>query len=294
MDKTDAIIVMTQDKYIYFNDLTSPFSNEYNIDEIITQYANTVKESVLTGFRKVCYENGMNAIMLNKQLSLGEYCVQHQKQTAIKALIGLQKKPYIEPDSKAEECYINTTSYTINLNQTDIDAYSFAAAYLNKSILIGFATNGFQNNIEYLLKITKPNEHTKVQILNKPILCVTHKDQFLEQKFIEWSDKYLIPEIIYTTIPAKNKNIHLSDHHGSDDLKKFACKLIFLPYIIEVVNSIDMDSRERKLIHNKHDDIIELRLLKKNNGYGLAVRTTARNEKELNYICKLLEEKFKC
>ena len=60
----------------------------------------------------------------------------------------------------------------------------------------------------------------------------------------------------------------------------------------EVVNSIDIVPGEKRFISSFHDgNMIDIRLVKEG-GFGLTIRTTARNQRQLHAIAKHLEQDY--
>lgn len=270
---------------IYFIEETCPLQAEA-LNLYIRDYAETIREAYVQNFNKVRYENGAFGIQLTSNITMYEYCQEHLADLSVQTILLTQAKPYIDEDSEAEEKYVEKGILIANINEAKIESYSLSAAYLNHSIGIGFKNNNFTGikvPVEY-----KANPKVKCGYT----LCITEKGQFDSDDFIEWAEKeQFYPNIQPSKADVRYKRIHLSAHHGNDELKPFAKRLIQEYYINEVLNSIDRDSLERKLIHALHDNVIELRLLN-GHGYGLVVSTTARNKRELRYIAMLLENKY--
>lgn len=112
--------------------------------------------------------------------------------------------------------------------------------------------------------------------------------QFYKQETTELS---LIPK---DETEPERKQITLSgDHHGNDELEKFAKKLCRSPFVREVVNSLQYNSYQRYPIRRaKADGIVDFVLTWTDKGLGLCVQTTGRNQTETNTIALHLVKKF--
>lgn len=103
----------------------------------------------------------------------------------------------------------------------------------------------------------------------------------------------LPPKLVPSEIKWSQKEIHLSQHHGTDELKLFSKSLCKNQYVNSVINSLAMNSEKNNFIEQVHPDgILYLRLHWTEQGLGIAVSTTARNYREAQAIAQILEDKF--
>lgn len=271
-------------QYIYFNELALPISPT-DVDTLVEQYAQTVAAVCDLGFRKVCYES-FDSIVLSKDIYLKNYCIENRKNDKVALILTAQKIPYIDPETEQEKKFVEAQSFKVRVNDVELDSYGFAAAYLHNSVTISFATNGFEHFDSF--KVTK--YMSAKNWLSKDVCCICSPDDINRIEFAEWV--YANVNIWYTpsTIPIEKKLKHISQHHGSHELNEFSQRLLREPFINEVINSIDRDSRDKKLISRKVYPNIELRLV--GDGYGLVVSTTAHNLCEYECICIYLQEKY--
>lgn len=279
---------MTQ-RDVFFNEATVPLSLlQRGLDSFVLQYAETIKQSQAEGFKKVRYEHGVSGVTLLDGITLYDYCISHSKSSEVKVIMATQTMPYIPDESDLVDAFILEGECFLEQDATYFRNYSMTAAILNDSVGIGFSCNGFELCLE--------NKYKKVQKGHPDafgyVLCFTQPKQFFSEVFIEWAEKRnFFPMLIHSLKAPKDKEIHLSHHHGTDELKPFAESLLHEFYIEGVINSIDRAPWERKLVHDLHDNMVELRLLN-GNGYGLVVSTTAINMRQLRYIAILLERKY--
>lgn len=100
-------------------------------------------------------------------------------------------------------------------------------------------------------------------------------------------------ELLQCHLQPPDKKIHLRDDHGKDVLFNFSKRLVYCPYLIEVVNSLPYNSHNRKFIKRVCENgLIEIVLPWTDAGYGIVIRTTGRSIRETEKIAKIIEEEF--
>ena len=286
MDKTDVGFVMKKD--ICFHELSVPYPVVHNedVDSLIQKYADTIKEANNQGFNKVRYENGVDYIMLRDDYSLAQYLYANSTKQSVKVLLATQTKPYIPEDSPMEETYV-ANQYYIKFKDEEIHAEGLIVAALSESMAVGMENSEWGKSC-YEVYEKRPSTNV-LRKLN--VLYAYNSDFFANQCFLDWANENLPPEIVDCRIPPMNKKIQLPQHHGMDVLYKLAKRLVRKPYVKEIPNSIDRDSKEKNFISGINGNIIYITLVGEG-GFGLAVSTTARNERESRYIAKLIEKEF--
>lgn len=286
MDKTNVSIVMKKD--VCFHELSVPFPITHNedIDLLIQKYADTIKEANNQGFNKVRYEKGVEYIMLRDDYSLAQYLCENSTRQSVRVLLATQTKPYIPEDSPVEEAYV-MNQYYIKFKDDEIHAEGFAAAALSESMAVGMENREWTEICYDVLE--KRPESNVLRKIN--VYYAYNPDFFASQSFLKWANINLPPEIVDCRIPYMNKKIQLPQHHGKDVLFKLAKRLVREPYVKEIPNSIDRDSKQKNFISGINGNIIYITLVGEG-GFGLAVSTTARNEREASYIATLIKNKF--
>ena len=270
---------------LFFNEISCNGLTEQDLTIYLSDFVKLVAEALRQGVQFVRFEKGLSGVELAYNQTLAQYCYRHSKEPEVKALLAFHKEPYLDKDK--EDGFLLVDDFRVRIGNQTISCYGLACALINNSVGIGFHTPGWEG-IEYKIDIFKEGEVDSVS----PVLCVSSTAHFDDPLFVEWADTYL-PE----AVPEKSKqipidkHIHLSDHHGAAELREFSEKLRKSPYVEEIVNSIDRVSDSKKFIVSMKDDIIEIRLVNEG-GYGLAVRTTAKNRRQLDFIARHLEEKY--
>ena len=276
-------------KDIYFNELSVPFPVTINTetDSLIQNYAETIKEACRQGFRKVRYEKGVDHIMLREDYSLAQYLYENLTSQSVKVLLATQIKPYIPEGDQAEEPYV-MNQYYITLKGENIQVEGLTTAALSASMAIGMKNDNWAED-SYKVFENKP-ENKSSRVIE--VLYAYNPIFFTKEKFVEWADVNLPPKIEESRILPMKKEIQLADHHGKDVLKRLAKRLVCEKYVKGILNSIDRNPKEKNFISGINNNIVYITLVD-DEGFGMAVSTTARNEREARYIAKLIEEKYR-
>ncbi|MBE6283194.1 MAG: hypothetical protein E7098_02495 [Mediterranea massiliensis] len=262
-------------------------TTDTDIDSLIQNYAETIKEACCQGFRKVRYEKGVDHIMLREDYSLAQYLYENSTSQSVSVLLATQTKPYIQEGDQAEEPYV-MNQYYITLKGEDIQVEGLTAAALSVSIAIGMK-NGNWTEDTYKVFENKPKNKSSRVI---EVLYAFHPIFFTKERFVEWADVNLPPKIEECGILPMKKEIQLADHHGKDVLKRLAKRLVCESYVKGILNSIDRNPKEKNFISGINENIVYITLVNEG-GFGMAVSTTARNVREARYIAKLIEKKFR-
>ena len=196
--------------------------------------------------------------------------------------------PYI-PDARedlvdryAEETYRlaepEAQEFGIDLETMIPDGLSSAAVAASPAL----SANGAALWRKPVLSVRRISDDRIVQIANIAV-----------QEHYELHEKFFDAELLETGTPTADKKISLPDHHGQEVLLRFSQKLIRSPYVVGVINSIDMNSAERRFVRRiREDGLIELRLTRTERGLGLVVQTTGRTQAETTKIAGILERNF--
>jgi len=273
-------------KDVYFNELSVAKIIDLNeLESLLDKYARVIKEARIQGFEKVRYENGVNNIMLNQEYSLGQFVHEHTNLQSVNVLLATQSRPYIPDGDYAEDAYI-MNNYCVDVDGLSIKCEGIISAAIHNSISIGFENPDWNKN-SYIV-----TESCADNVRYVTVLYAYSVDFFSTNTFQLWSDKFLPPTILSTDLFPLDKNIHLSPHHGYDTLMKFAKRIRKENYVKEILNSIDRDSNQKQFARGKEGtNTVEITLIN-DGGYGLVISTTARNDRELRYITKLITDKY--
>lgn len=277
-------------RYLFLNEISIyPLADSF--DEVwrrVNQFIRTYKArpgQVFTS--RIRSDKYLGDIQLASDWTLQAFCNDPRGRTLGTLLLGLTQHPYIENDSAQVEDYLHAT-FTILKDGQAVEVVGLAAAHLHDSIAIGFSSEPYWSKVVFDLTVKTVDNEKVVSIL-----CVSSPEHFNTAHFNEWRDERAEIVLLKTEIPCEEKKIHLRDDHGYDKLHAFAKRLIASPYVCEVVNSLPFNPSARDFVRAvKNDGLIELVLTSTDEGYGLVVRTTGRNQRETESIASLLQEQF--
>ena len=110
---------------------------------------------------------------------------------------------------------------------------------------------------------------------------------------IEWIES--LKEIVLekTNRLPKQKGFHVRNDHGKDVLKDFWNKIKNCEYVESCINSLRFNQFDKELIRKTNPNgQIELVLYWTDEGFGMVIQTTGRNDRETKKIAKILTEKY--
>ena len=146
--------------------------------------------------------------------------------------------------------------------------------------------------IAILVLLSLPSLSTTKHEMQKGSKIITEKKQ--EIKMIEQERNMLEQE--RRMIEQERRKIEQERNMlepGKDELKKFAKKIVYSPYIVEIVNSLPFNPKQKDIIRKYYPDgKIEIVLTRTDAGYGIVVQTTGRNLRETKAISNIIKKKL--
>ena len=181
---------------------------------------------------------------------------------------------------------------TYKLHEPDEKEYhgavveGLAWAFIKESLCISFPVNDVWKKTNIGLLEENGLRHSYVFAYHASQLdhIALHRDWIssLKEFFLVESD-----------LSPAEKRIQLRDDHGKDTLTEFSQKLIKSPYIEGVLNSLPFNPQARSFIRKTYPDgKIEFVLLWTDEGLGVVVQSTGRNQRETDAIAKILKDKY--
>jgi hypothetical protein len=201
-------------------------------------------------------------------------------------LQSIVRYPYIdERDSTIEDRFIQSNAFLPD--DENSTAEGLAVAYLCNTIAVSLYTAERWNCNQVDLKFSEENtlgDIVKVKHASQVSHIEYHKD---------WIATRTGVKLLNTNLHFSLKEINLRDDHGKDVLSRFSKKLIRSPYLIGVINSMPFNPHDHNFIKNVYaDGIIEIVLVRTDEGFGVVVQTTGRSLVETQAIAKILMEEF--
>lgn len=126
--------------------------------------------------------------------------------------------------------------------------------------------------------------------------CIQVKHLSRAEHIADWMHLMTPVVLIETTIAPDDKSCHISgDHHGVHELKFFwKNKIKYCPYIEKLDHTLEYRPNCKQFATVAADNSIDLVLIWESAGYGMNVKTTARNKREAEKIAEYLNEKYGC
>ncbi len=269
---------------LFFNELSCAEIAADSVDRLIHSFVLVVKEARAQGVERIRFEKGLGDITIAPGLTLLQYCFNHSKDDDYRLLLSLSDKPYLK-DEELETAFISSSFY-VNVSERQVPTFGLACAFLSKSMGVGLCSS-LWTSLKYQIQIVAEGS-----LQYDEVLCISNLSHFESPEFFDWTDHYLPdpPLICSRQIPSE-KDCHLPNHHGKQELTAFAKKLLKSPYIEAVVTSVERDVMSKAPVTEYDEDKLIIRLVD-NGGYAMLVRTTAKNKRQLATIAKHIRCKY--
>lgn len=268
-------------RQVCFNEL-SFFDKENDEDalKLFTKFAETIKGLTHLGFHGVKYEYGISSLSKESFRNIFDY----EHYSIFQYLVSTARSPYIDPDTEAEEKYVNN-DYEVLIIDSWKDGEGFVAAYLLDTVAISLATHEKWQELSFTVRNKQSNERGIV--LN---VCEPHLSEYNDLlKFIEDRTPIILQKC--SILPEK-KTFHVRDDHGIDKLRTLWKRLQNFPYVISVINSLEFNPGKRWIEDCFDDGKIHIRLVDSDKGYGMVIQTTGKNLRETNAIAEILDREY--
>lgn len=251
---------------------------------------------------KMAQPKGLNKIRFSKQFQDIEiadgYSLQHwlneTNQRNLKDLIlGARTYPFInEHDDWAEDEYLKHHFYfkDAEFQIARTECQGLAAAHIYDTLSVSFSgTPLWERNTICITKINDETQTTETVDVTNVFSAECFKQQNIGA-FIEKTSKVVL---IASSSQPNEKKIHLREDHGTDVLNAFAKSIRNSPYVNGIINSLPWNGRTTNFIRRVYPDgLIEVVLCWTDEGLGMSIQTTGRNQRETEEIARLLEEEY--
>lgn len=200
-----------------------------------------------------------------------------RKRNLLNLVYAFLRTPFEEGDkiSENEENY-----YGSDWKYLDKNCLGLAMSYLIGTISLSFDASKWPASIE----LTKNKDTIWVRNVSKENDVMIHAD---------WIESFKEIELLKSEIEPNQKKIYLRHDHGEDVLRKFSKRLVRSPYVIEIINSLPFNSKDRDFIRKIDENgTIECVLTWTDEGIGVVIKTTGRNYRETEKIAEILRKQF--
>ena len=257
-------------------------ASEHEAKEILKNFAKVCSELKQQGFKKLRTEINFWVQRYYEEMDINSF-LHKIGRTQSSFLRSFIRRPYIADEfiSKADE-YFADFDYYFNGNKVAGLAY----AYLLNTIAVSLSTSEVWNTHE--IEILEKRSETESRIAVRNVATIDHIEQHRE-----WIESNKPVVLVKTSLRPEDKSIKLRDDHGKDILQQFANRLINCDYVVEIINSIPFNPHERNFIHKVYPNgQIEIVLSQTDQGLGLLIQTTGRNQRETEKIAGIIQERY--
>ena len=274
---------------LMFNELSViPHSaDKYQAIERMTLFAKTFKKSRGFGFKRIRSNVSVSEIILADDYTVHSWLIDSAVSPELKGfMFGSIITPFInEEDGPTEEAYIEAEYYYKKNEADKVPCLGLAAAHLYELPTISLNTSEeWQRNL--LPIIVEKNGSTE----DHQIPNVFDESCFGEEGIATFVENLGEVELVETTLKPDEKDIHLADHHGKDELQALCNRLKHYKYVISMRSTDWGGNTFIRKIHK--DGVLEVTLFKSQRKYALWVQTTGRNYRETEAIAYKLRERY--
>ncbi|WP_458329942.1 hypothetical protein [Peijinzhouia sedimentorum] len=274
---------------LMFNELSVvPYSaNKYDAIERMTLFAKTFKKSMDFGFKRIRSDVSVSEILLADDYTVHSWLIDSAVSPELKGfMFGSIITPFInEEDGQVEEAFIEAEYFYKRNEAEKVPCLGLAAAHLYELPTISLNTSAeWQRNLLPII-VEKDETSEDHQIHN-----VFDESCFGEEGIAAFVENLGEVELIETKLNPDEKDIHLADHHGKDELQALCNQLKYNQYVT-AMRSTDWGGNTfiRKIHKN---GVVEITLFKSQRKYALWVQTTGRNYRETEAIAHKLRERY--
>ncbi|MCC5916086.1 MAG: hypothetical protein JJU02_02040 [Cryomorphaceae bacterium] len=274
---------------LMFNELSVvPYSaNKYEAIERMTLLAKTFKKARDFGFKRIRSDVSVSEIRLADNYTVHSWLIDSAVSPELKGfMFGSIITPFInEEDGQVEEAYIEAEYFYVKNEIEKIPCLGLAAAHLYELPSISLNTcDEWQRNLLPII-VAKDDKSEDYQIPN-----VFDETCFAEAGIIAFVENLDEVELLETTLNPNEKDIHLADHHGKNELKALCDRLKQNEYVVAMRSTYWGGNTFVRKIHK--NGVVEITLIKSQRKYALLVQTTGRNYRETEAIANKLRDRY--
>lgn len=283
---------------IYFNDLSLQPYNSATLDARVAAYANLISKCYAElKFEKVRYALDLELINIDNNLSLYQYCVNNSRNLKIILILSTKRYPYIDNDDLQGDNFVDK-KFELNIGGTNIQSAGFACACLHQSFCVGLSSTHFVSaNLQYNVSVTDSSVPPVVE--QKQCYALSNENDVMNLAFQTWAINNGLKIIQPVPRPAGVRrgtiNVGARGHHGTAELTAFANVIINDKYVLNVLYSLPFHPSTTFYHGSDRQNgrmVIKITLYKYQEGFSMAVETTAKNEFEAEWVAKHLEELY--
>ena len=283
---------------IYFNDLSLQPYNLATLDARVAAYANLISKCYAElKFEKVRYALDLGLINIDNNLSLYQFCVNNSRNPKIILILSTKRYPYIDNDDEQGDDFVDK-KFELDIGGMNMQSEGFACACLHQSFCVGLPSTHFASaNLQYNVTVTDSSIPPVVE--QKQCYALSNENDVVNPVFQTWAINRGLKIIQPAPRPAGAHrgtiNVGTRGHHGTAELKAFAKVIINDKYVLNVLYSLPFH-HSTTFYHGCERQngrmVINITLYKYQEGFSMAVETTAKNEFEAEWVANHLEDLY--
>ena len=280
---------------IYFNDLSLQPYNSATLDARVIAYANLISKCYAElKFEKVRYALDLGFINIDNDLSLYQYCLENTRNTQIILILSTKRYPYIDNDDQLGDDFVDK-KFELNIGGSNMQSAGFACACLHQSFCVGLPSIRFASaNLQYNVTVADSSV-----VEQKRCYALSNENDVLDPAFQTWAInrglKIIQPVPRPAGIQRGTINLGTRGHHGTAELTAFANVIINDKYVLNVLHSLPFH-HSTTFYHGSERlngrMVINITLYKYQEGFSMAVETTAKDEFEAEWVANHLEDLY--
>lgn len=270
-----------------FNELSFEHKSEDEDSlQLFGSFAKTLKALKEKGVTKIRYEHGIGSLIRQDFRDITELTKTPVGKNIWQLIISFQDSPYLEPDSQAEERFINE-DYETSIDGNWQQGQGFSSAFILNTFTVSLPTHPVWDNVKFDIRRKEETDPCGKVLNVNTEKAANHKEIM---RLIEDSKPVLLESC---NIHPSKKKFKVRDDHGKDKLALLWKKLCKNDYVVETINSLSFNSDSTKFIEKCFPDgKIHIRLVGSAKGYGMVIQTTGRDLKTTTAIAKIIEERY--
>lgn len=283
---------------IYFNDLSLQPYNSATLDERVAAYANLISKCYSElKFEKVRYAFDLELINIDDNVSLYQYCVKNSHKSPIILILSTKRYPYIDDYDQYGDDFVNK-KFELDIGGTNMQSAGFACACLHQSFCVGLPSTRFASaTLQYDVTVTDSSVPPVVE--QTQCYALSNDNDLVDPAFQTWAINKGLKIIQPVPRPAGahkgSINLGTRGHHGTAELTAFAKVIINDKYVLNVLHSLPFHPSTTFYHGSERQNgrmVINITLYKYQEGFSMAVETTAKNEFEAEWVAKHLEDLY--
>lgn len=274
-----------------FNEIsqTPYWVDKYQANERMLLFSKAVAEARKKGFRNIRTPYSTSEIKLTQEYSLHNWLFDKHFPHESRALFyDMFVQPFLSEDNdEIEARFVEANYFFVDIeNQIQKqECLGLTSAYLSENLAISFQNSpAWLKNI-LTIQIEKDDEKSTDEVHH-----VFSKECFSQNSIADFVESITTLDLVETNINPNDKNLHLTAHHGQQELNELWNRIKNSPFVIEAL-SIEWGGNSffKKAQRDGKVDIVHLNSDRR---YAMQIQTTGRNLRETTEIAKQLAEQY--